>query len=631
MARSKRRRRDARAAPPPPPAPPAPVERTWTPSPIVVRLAGPLVIAVAGLVMLAHTWRTWPDPLIDFGRELYLAWQVAEGKTLYADVAHFNGPLSVYLNALVFRVFGPGILTLALANAVLAAGCVAMLYVLIARTADRLGAAVAGLTFVLVFACSRYVRLGNYNWLCPYSYELTHGVALGVAALWCLDRYHRTRHAAWIAATGAGLGLVALTKTEALLAGVLAVATGLVLTLASERPSAARLARLAAAFGAGLATPLALAFVHFVRHMPVADVLAWPLGYWRAASRPEFAAMPFYREGLGLDDVAGNLSKLAVAAVGYVVVLTIAVAAGFVVRVGRWSALVGGVLAAAVFGTALGLLPMAAWIAAARPLTIAMLLVVAVALADWIRVRRDPERAARATLRAALGILALGLLLKLGINVRVFHYGFALAMPATLLFVAALVTWIPAAVTRAGGDGRIVRALVLGLVAAGLVAHVALAERLLDNQTTRLGAGADALLADDRGAPLALALAEIERRVRPDQTLVAFPEGVMLNYLARRASSLPYPQFSPVTLLLWDKERMKESFDRHPPDFVLLVHRENTHEGARFFGRDYGRGLMRRVEEGYRPVWQTGAPPLRDGRFGIVLLERVTASPSDSP
>ena len=48
--------------------------------------------STTGLVMLAWTWRTWPDPLVDYGREAYLAWQVAKGKTLYVDVAHFNGP-----------------------------------------------------------------------------------------------------------------------------------------------------------------------------------------------------------------------------------------------------------------------------------------------------------------------------------------------------------------------------------------------------------------------------------------------------------------------------------------------------------------------------------------------------------
>jgi hypothetical protein len=50
----------------------------------LVRFAGPLAIAVAGVAMLAHTWRTWPDPLIDFGRELYLAWRVSEPRQTLA-------------------------------------------------------------------------------------------------------------------------------------------------------------------------------------------------------------------------------------------------------------------------------------------------------------------------------------------------------------------------------------------------------------------------------------------------------------------------------------------------------------------------------------------------------------------
>src|SRR5262245_12190700 len=128
MARTKRRRREERAAPPPPKA--VARARTAGPTleltlgPTLARVAGPLVIAAAGIAMVAHTWRTWPDPLIDFGREIYLAWRVSAGDTLYAEVMHYNGPLSVYLNALVFRIFGPGVLTLALANATLTAGCV---------------------------------------------------------------------------------------------------------------------------------------------------------------------------------------------------------------------------------------------------------------------------------------------------------------------------------------------------------------------------------------------------------------------------------------------------------------------------------------------------------------------------
>ena len=52
--------------------------------------------------MLA-TWGGWPDVLIDYGKELTIAWELAEGRALYRDVAYFLGPLSPYLNALCSR------------------------------------------------------------------------------------------------------------------------------------------------------------------------------------------------------------------------------------------------------------------------------------------------------------------------------------------------------------------------------------------------------------------------------------------------------------------------------------------------------------------------------------------------
>ena len=68
------------------------------------RLAGPLTIALAGAAMLAWTWGTWPNVLVDFGRELYVPWRLTEGEVLYRDIAYFTGPLSPYLNALWFRL-----------------------------------------------------------------------------------------------------------------------------------------------------------------------------------------------------------------------------------------------------------------------------------------------------------------------------------------------------------------------------------------------------------------------------------------------------------------------------------------------------------------------------------------------
>ena len=46
--------------------------------------------------MAAWTWRTWPDILIDFGREAYVAWRLTEGDVLPRDVVYVSGPLSPY-------------------------------------------------------------------------------------------------------------------------------------------------------------------------------------------------------------------------------------------------------------------------------------------------------------------------------------------------------------------------------------------------------------------------------------------------------------------------------------------------------------------------------------------------------
>ncbi len=40
-------------------------------------------IAAAFVVMAAWSWRTWPDVLVDYGRELYVPWRLAAGQTLY--------------------------------------------------------------------------------------------------------------------------------------------------------------------------------------------------------------------------------------------------------------------------------------------------------------------------------------------------------------------------------------------------------------------------------------------------------------------------------------------------------------------------------------------------------------------
>ncbi|NOT27201.1 MAG: hypothetical protein HOP16_13980 [Acidobacteria bacterium] len=138
---------------------------------------------MAAVVMLWWTWGTWPDLFIDFGRELYLPWQITEGKVLYRDLASFNGPLSPYVNAAWFRLFGVGLWSLVVGNVLIAAGLTVMLYKLLMEIGGRASAIVGGLIFVVVFWCAQLSATGNFNFITPYSHELTHGIALSTACV----------------------------------------------------------------------------------------------------------------------------------------------------------------------------------------------------------------------------------------------------------------------------------------------------------------------------------------------------------------------------------------------------------------------------------------------------------------
>jgi hypothetical protein len=109
--------------------------------------------ALAGLAayLVAQSWRKWPEPLIDFGRELYLPWRLSHGALLYRDADDFYGPLSQYLNAGIFRVFGPGLMILAAANLVIFAGILASIYVLFRRAWGWSAALASCAVFVSVF------------------------------------------------------------------------------------------------------------------------------------------------------------------------------------------------------------------------------------------------------------------------------------------------------------------------------------------------------------------------------------------------------------------------------------------------------------------------------------------------
>jgi 4-amino-4-deoxy-L-arabinose transferase-like glycosyltransferase len=576
--------------------------------------AGPAIVASAGLTMLAWSWGTWPDPVIDFGREIYVPWQLAEGKVLYRDIAsYFNGPLSPYMHALLFGLFGTSLRTLVVFNLVLVAMLVGMLYWLIAQSAGRLAATAAGVAFFVLFAFGQFLVTGNYNYVCPYSYELPHGITLTVAGIACLVMWSRSGRGRWLAACGGMLGLVLLTKAEVSLAATVCLLVGLVATL-YVRPMP--IARGVAIFFAGAALPPLLAFGLLCLRLSPSQALGGMLGAWRFIGHRELTDLPYFRELAGTADIAQSLNAISTWTGGYLALFASAAAAGYLMNRHAWQVrwVSSGVFIAVVV---LGLWSWTGinWNNFIRPAPL-ILLVLLLVLVILLSRRRDH----RLILPLVLVTWALVMLAKMPLNAHIFHYGFALAMPATLIMLAAFVGWLPALLERAGRSGWPLRAAVLAALVVTMYAHGRALDLFWSRKIHTVGSGGDRFHADERGTVINALVNELTSAPASD-TLLMVPEGLLANYLSRRVNPTGQLNFTPPALIMYGESTMMEALVSNPPDWIGLVDVDTTEYGARSFGIDYAREVGEWIASNYDvvKVFRSSRSPTA---FEVRLLRR---------
>ena len=150
--------------------------------------SGPLTIAAVFVALAVWSWRKWPDLLVDFGQQLYIPWQLAEGARLHREIAFLHGPLSQHVNAVLFWRFGPSLTVLIVLNLAALACLTWVVYKTVRLGGDRLTATTACLVLLTVFGFSQYVWTGNYNYISPYTHEATHGIVLSAVMILALSR-----------------------------------------------------------------------------------------------------------------------------------------------------------------------------------------------------------------------------------------------------------------------------------------------------------------------------------------------------------------------------------------------------------------------------------------------------------
>lgn len=582
--------------------------------------------AVAGLIW---TWGTWPDVIVDFGRELYVPWRLTEGQVLYRDIVSFNGPLSPYVLAVWFGCFGVSLQSVVILNILIIAGVLYLLYMICLRMGGRTSAILACLTFLTCFAFAQLLANGNFDWVCPYSHEITHGVALSLLSVYLLFGFSRKAGLVWICASGFVLGLVFLTKAEVFLAALAGNLAGIVAVLWLRRCSVKSAVQVFLLWAAFAVMPVVGSCMLLSLAMNPAAAFYATMGTWPYFFRAEHRTLLFFKSGMGILDMKSSIFCIMKWIGWYVLLFAPSGVLAFLCRrrqIMAWYA--GAVLFVAVSGVFFWLSLNGGkidWYRIAYPWQVFLL--AAALVVGWriFRRRAEPADQPTAVLQFSMAVFSLCLLAKMILNVRISHYGFALAMPAAMMVIVILWDGVPKFLQKFGAEPVVLRGAVLGAWLMTVCAYIGLSHYFVSQKQYVIGKGRDEFRCEERGEFVEKAMQFLTTHADPADTLVVLPEGIMLNYQLRMRSPAPYIQYTPPLMMLYGESRMLASLQDHPPDWIVLIHRDDSEYGARFFGREYGRLLWRWITGNYDIVSVIGRMPFTSKYFGILITKHKTS------
>jgi hypothetical protein len=551
-----------------------------------------LCVGSAGYLGWA-TFNQWIEPYIDFGSQVYCAWLVSLGKWPYLDFACYNGPFSVWFNGGLFALTGPSLAALQIANALWLIVLLTLLWLSLRQGWSKTAAWFGVLLFIWLFAFSRVQRVNGYNYIAPYAHEHTHGLVLGLLGLVLLE-FSKGLRPSLLVFSGLCLGLTFLTKAENSLAATAAAGLWWFLFAGQRRQIQTMVLKPFCLFATAFFLPLLTAFLYLARRLPLEQALRGTTGSWFVVFDQQVRGLPLFRTVQGTAHLGANLILI-------LQVAGISMAAWLLMQgLGQWkqrrgiAALIAGVSATAI---AFWQLDGQIWFNLMRVVPFAMTGLLVWQGMDWWHQRKIGIAGGQIRWQLVLTLFGTLLLLKIWFNCQIVHYGFALAAVATVMCFARL--W-----EGFGHADRLVWRLMLAplLISLVLSYHREQLHQQTANPVTSLGRGGDRFLANGSFArTLAEVCPWVETHIRPDETLLVFPETTMINYLTRRQSPSRFTSFMPTETCLFGEQAMLDDLAAKPPDWLFIAPRNMTGLSAEF-GHGYLDKLFLWMQENYEPV-----------------------------
>ncbi|MEK6303301.1 MAG: hypothetical protein AABO41_21535 [Acidobacteriota bacterium] len=589
-----------------------------------------VLIAVSFIFGLAASWERWGNPLVDCGREMNQPLRLAAGQMLYSDVRHIYGPLSPYVNATLYRIFGPSLGVL-YADGIFTAMLILGLVYWLSRQLMGRAAALAA-TLSVMWLCA-FKQAGNY--VLPYSYSALHGCALGLASLALLVRFVQRRasretnagqvgevgasHRLLIAA-GVMAGLATLAKTEM---GFAAIAAGIVAVTLASISNPKRALVLSAMFLAPAGGLVAAVYILIAREVGWHTLAADSFLFLRNLP-PELVY--FNKRVSGFDQPLQSVglmigATLKIASLAFIIAaISLLIAnrkkpSGAEVRLAGLSADAGRVsypqlwlllATSLILFAAIPLVGALQWDKGpylAMPLLLAGFLVV-VGFRYLKRFSASGEIDSRALVLIVVAVYALVSLARVILRVRSGGAYSSYLIPVSVIMFTYGWAHPFADLFRNGRARRLARNLAIGLIIVDAVATSGLlAYRFRSRNTYPIVTSRGTMIAvPDIGESVGQAMEFIDREIPAAEPLAVMPEGTSLNFFTGHPNPLREEITTPGFLDLEGEERAIRQLIDSNTRVVMVTNRATPEFGAAVFGRDYCQRLMRWVDENFEQV-----------------------------
>jgi|GEM_PF-4263461 len=567
-----------------------------------------LLAVLPSLFLINQGFGRYGSFFIDCGRDAVIPWRLLDGEVLYRDVRYVYGPLAPYLNLLLFRLFGIHLTTLYLAGAATFFMVLCLVYSIACFFTKRGYAALIASFFAFQLGLKQLHGSDVFNFIFPYSFALIYGTACALWLVLFTLKYLERSSDLFLLSASLGLTGALLSKGELALACLAYYLIFLIVAYVMRRgrPDFSAIRFLAASLICPLLCTMAV-LSYFMGKLNVRAFLDQHIFFHNAIWRG-------YMRGVSGFDAAGtSLGEIVSRGGVYLLFLSLIISLSYLLKKNkRWIAvvLITVPVLAYLFGEVVDFRKQ--YFALPLIFVLALLLIVH----DFLKGKRPYP---------LLLFLVFTLLFtwRRFLNCSTQHISFCLLIPGMIFYYIFFLQLFSERLKRSFAVWP-VAFFILTLGALNAYRAMVFTSYIFDVKQNEIRTSRGAIQVDiETFRTVDPMLKFLKARLGPEDELIVFPEGPLINFLSGAGNRLYNIAFTPPEVAYRGAETsIIDYLDGHETACVCIVGRRTDEYGFPVFGQDYLQGLSRYLSAHYRTVTAFGGPLFSRQKLGAVILIR---------